>query len=150
MRRIAVLVLFFAAAIANGSVAFVDVTVLPMDRDAALAHQTVVVTDGRVRAIGPSKRVKIPADAMRIDGRGMWLMPGLTDAHVHIESLEELRLYLASGVTSVFNLHGSPTHLDWARQVEAGTLAGPADRKSTRLNSSHLVISYAVFCLKKK
>src|SRR5256885_10247524 len=28
--------------------------------------------------------------------------------------------------------------------------AGHADRKSTRLNSSHLVISYAVFCLKKK
>src|SRR5256885_8752760 len=27
---------------------------------------------------------------------------------------------------------------------------GPEDRKSTRLNSSHLVISYAVFCLKKK
>src|SRR5256885_10682617 len=27
---------------------------------------------------------------------------------------------------------------------------GDADRKSTRLNSSHLVISYAVFCLKKK
>src|SRR5256885_6545904 len=27
---------------------------------------------------------------------------------------------------------------------------GMADRKSTRLNSSHLVISYAVFCLKKK
>src|SRR5256885_3503465 len=26
----------------------------------------------------------------------------------------------------------------------------PLDRKSTRLNSSHLVISYAVFCLKKK
>src|SRR2546426_4685389 len=30
-----------------------------------------------------------------------------------------------------------------------GTLQ-PLDRKSTRLNSSHLVISYAVFCLKKK
>src|SRR2546426_6424443 len=28
--------------------------------------------------------------------------------------------------------------------------SGPKDRKSTRLNSSHLVISYAVFCLKKK
>src|SRR5256885_3664477 len=28
--------------------------------------------------------------------------------------------------------------------------AAPLDRKSTRLNSSHLVISYAVFCLKKK
>src|SRR5438132_3587829 len=29
-------------------------------------------------------------------------------------------------------------------------LPGPSDRKSTRLNSSHTVISYAVFCLKKK
>src|SRR5256885_2729238 len=29
-------------------------------------------------------------------------------------------------------------------------VAGLPDRKSTRLNSSHLVISYAVFCLKKK
>src|SRR5256885_4122504 len=35
------------------------------------------------------------------------------------------------------------------RQVHVG-LADAADRKSTRLNSSHLVISYAVFCLKKK
>src|SRR5256885_12342519 len=32
----------------------------------------------------------------------------------------------------------------------AGLATGGADRKSTRLNSSHLVISYAVFCLKKK
>src|SRR5256885_6130203 len=32
----------------------------------------------------------------------------------------------------------------------SGDDAGQRDRKSTRLNSSHLVISYAVFCLKKK
>src|SRR5438034_3247038 len=31
-----------------------------------------------------------------------------------------------------------------------GTRCDPLDRKSTRLNSSHTVISYAVFCLKKK
>src|SRR4051812_49815630 len=30
------------------------------------------------------------------------------------------------------------------------TLSGEGDRKSTRLNSSHMSISYAVFCLKKK
>src|SRR5256885_10907545 len=34
--------------------------------------------------------------------------------------------------------------------VEAGAIIIFQDRKSTRLNSSHLVISYAVFCLKKK
>src|SRR5256885_11168596 len=38
-----------------------------------------------------------------------------------------------------------------ARVVAAKRSCGAAgDRKSTRLNSSHLVISYAVFCLKKK
>src|SRR5260221_5227292 len=41
-------------------------------------------------------------------------------------------------------------HAPWrARQRAAHSLAR-GDRKSTRLNSSHTVISYAVFCLKKK
>src|SRR5256885_8608003 len=35
-------------------------------------------------------------------------------------------------------------------QIQDDTRFDPLDRKSTRLNSSHLVISYAVFCLKKK
>src|SRR5437773_7578289 len=34
--------------------------------------------------------------------------------------------------------------------VEAGSVGRTSDRKSTRLNSSHITISYAVFCLKKK
>src|SRR5256885_7353778 len=37
-----------------------------------------------------------------------------------------------------------------ARISSSSALAPETDRKSTRLNSSHLVISYAVFCLKKK
>src|SRR2546426_7592034 len=39
---------------------------------------------------------------------------------------------------------------DLARAAAEQVLALREDRKSTRLNSSHLVISYAVFCLKKK
>src|SRR5256885_8185397 len=42
---------------------------------------------------------------------------------------------------------GNVDALDTCRHVEH---LGRKDRKSTRLNSSHLVISYAVFCLKKK
>src|SRR5256885_11256152 len=42
-----------------------------------------------------------------------------------------------------------PTARHLLRSAAVFVLAG-ADRKSTRLNSSHLVISYAVFCLKKK
>src|SRR5206468_8409070 len=37
-----------------------------------------------------------------------------------------------------------------ARPLGITTIIGTADRKSTRLNSSHDQISYAVFCLKKK
>src|SRR5256885_10519710 len=40
---------------------------------------------------------------------------------------------------------GEPVHEGWVVLTRGGR-----DRKSTRLNSSHLVISYAVFCLKKK
>src|SRR3712207_8086041 len=56
------------------------------------------------------------------------------------------------------NGNGEMTGLEWIR--EAGALETPVavtnthsvgvDRKSTRLNSSHANISYAVFCLKKK
>src|SRR5256885_13325736 len=55
----------------------------------------------------------------------------------------------------VFAAHGLE-HLDGDDGIEGlarmarGQVAVVLDRKSTRLNSSHLVISYAVFCLKKK
>src|SRR5256885_382239 len=39
---------------------------------------------------------------------------------------------------------------EYANQLAARAIDEFLDRKSTRLNSSHLVISYAVFCLKKK
>src|SRR5437899_5196402 len=43
-----------------------------------------------------------------------------------------------------------PVHLRELKIREANRRIRQADRKSTRLNSSHLGISYAVFCLKKK
>src|SRR2546430_5680675 len=39
---------------------------------------------------------------------------------------------------------------EWRNAAESATAFGSGDRKSTRLNSSHSQISYAVFCLKKK
>src|SRR5256885_8797598 len=52
---------------------------------------------------------------------------------------------VARGPTQVLFHHAT----GGARQLQ-GRHHRPKDRKSTRLNSSHLVISYAVFCLKKK
>ncbi|HWX94259.1 MAG TPA: amidohydrolase family protein [Terriglobales bacterium] len=96
-----------------------------MNRDRILADQTVVVTDGRITEIGPSQAVKIPASACRIDAKGRYLIPGLTDAHVHLYSSIEFPLYLANGVTTVFNLDGRPAHLLWRKQVASGEALGP-------------------------
>src|SRR5688500_20060278 len=47
--------------------------------------------------------------------------------------------------------HAFSAEFDVAQPIKLeGTVKEWEDRKSTRLNSSHLVISYAVFCLKKK
>src|SRR5438876_11722667 len=54
----------------------------------------------------------------------------------------------------VLSLHLRPLRLLWDVPRDGGGQEGPGavlqDRKSTRLNSSHPSISYAVFCLKKK
>src|SRR2546426_6974762 len=71
-----------------------------------------------------------------------------TDAVVETGTAE----YRASNVSSfrdVAELQDVLARLAMAARLERQGV-DPADRKSTRLNSSHLVISYAVFCLKKK
>src|SRR5688500_19421381 len=45
---------------------------------------------------------------------------------------------------------GAAARRSGGRALRVRPSGSPIDRKSTRLNSSHLVISYAVFCLKKK
>jgi hypothetical protein len=52
---------------------FVDVSVVPMSRETVLPRRTVIVRDGRIVAIGESRRLKPPAGARIIDGRGRYL-----------------------------------------------------------------------------
>src|ERR687893_510080 len=76
-----------------------------------LAGATVLVEDGRVRLAGPAAQVPLPEGCETIDGRGKWLIPGLTDVHVHVAlSAGEpaLRHWLAWGVTTVRDLGGDP------------------------------------------
>src|SRR5256885_3927538 len=62
-----------------------------------------------------------------------------------------------AGLPNPAKSQGRASHVRWSHRDEKpnaeciSKLRGEkVDRKSTRLNSSHLVISYAVFCLKKK
>src|SRR5690606_13671299 len=58
---------------------------------------------------------------------------------------------LAAEITAQLPDHVVEVRLDGrdVRVVVSGSAEEPPDRKSTRLNSSHVKISYAVFCLKK-
>src|SRR2546426_5757338 len=60
------------------------------------------------------------------------------------------RVGAAADVEKVGGCAAVVLHQVHRRHREPCTVDAAADRKSTRLNSSHLVISYAVFCLKKK
>jgi imidazolonepropionase-like amidohydrolase len=110
---------------AEPAIAFVGVNVVPMDREAVLAGQTVVVRGDRIVALGPAAEVVVPEDATRVDGAGRWLMPGLADMHVHTWTPDDFPLFLANGVTTVRNMFGSALQLEWRRQVAAGELLGP-------------------------
>jgi tetratricopeptide (TPR) repeat protein len=107
------------------SAAFVNVNVVPMDSERILERQTVVVRNGRIAEIGAADKVVVPENVQRIDGRGKFLMPGLTDMHVHLKSPREFELYLANGVTTVFNLWGRPAHLEWRDSIAKGQTRGP-------------------------
>lgn len=117
-----------SAMLAEKVTAFVDVTVVPMDGRATLAGHTVIVRGRRIEAVGPSDRVEIPSGAVRIEGRGRWLSPGLVDSHVHLFSRSDLDLYLANGVTTIVNLGGygaADSILEIRRAVRSGELRGP-------------------------
>ncbi|HLL14389.1 MAG TPA: amidohydrolase family protein [Pyrinomonadaceae bacterium] len=110
---------------ASSVVAFVNVNVVPLDREGLLENQTVIIRDGRIAEIGAAGKTKLPRGATRIEGKGRFLMPGLVDMHAHLYSIAELPLYLSNGVTTVFNLNGRPANLLWRADVEQGKLAGP-------------------------
>jgi cytosine/adenosine deaminase-related metal-dependent hydrolase len=127
--------------------AFVDVAVIPMDRERMLAHQTVVVRGDRIVALGPTTATRVPAEAVRVDGRGKFLIPGLADMHAHIPgwnrmvvwddgaamftgaSLEEaermLFLNVANGVTTLRLMHGWPGSLALRHRAAQGELLSP-------------------------
>jgi imidazolonepropionase-like amidohydrolase len=45
--------------------------------------QTIIIENDRIAAVGPSKKIKALANATIIDGTGKYVLPGLTDAHIH-------------------------------------------------------------------
>lgn len=117
----------------RGTYAFTNVDVIPMDAERALRDQTVVVTQGRITALGPAGSTGVPDGAERIDGTGKYLLPGLGEMHAHIPTTREegedfALLYLAGGATTIRGMLGDPSQLELRERVRAGEIVGPRMR----------------------
>jgi imidazolonepropionase-like amidohydrolase len=111
-------------------IVFNGVNVVPMDTERVMENQQVVVKDGKVSAIG--RTLKYGKDALVIDARGKYLIPGLAEMHAHVppndnfESHKEvLFLFAANGITTIRGMLGHPKHLELRTMINRGEVFGP-------------------------
>ena len=98
--------------------AFTGLTLIDGTNRAPVPNATIVVRDGRVVAAGPGGTVRIPVGARLISLAGKTVIPGLINAHGHVNGPKDLDTYAAYGVTTVFSLGGEPPSVFAARAAQ--------------------------------
>jgi imidazolonepropionase-like amidohydrolase len=112
----------------QGAVAFEHVTFIPMDAERLQGDATVVVSNGRITTYASD--MKLPAGAIRVDGRGKFLIPALAELHAHIpndaaEAERVLFMYVANGIGTIRSMLGDPSHFRLRDRVMKGEIVGP-------------------------
>lgn len=131
---------------ASPSLVIDNLNVIPMEGEVqVLPRQSLLITNGRIAYVGPAAGLDAPADTRRIDGGGRWVIPGLSDMHIHLENDRLLRLYtgrrdlpdgtvdpgralapyIFHGVLQVANLGAMSEAVGLRGDVEAGRVLGP-------------------------
>lgn len=117
LSRVAVLALVTGLLLGSGlqtaasaqDTAFTRARVVDVETGAILENATILVSDGRIRSVQEGGGV--PAGYATVDVRGLYLLPGLMDAHAHITNLEDARRALLSGVTTARSM-GTSHYVD--------------------------------------
>jgi imidazolonepropionase-like amidohydrolase len=122
--------------------ALVHARLIDATAPAAREDQTLVIREGKIAAVGPSKDVAVPEGARTVDLTGMTVIPGLILAHehlfyalstgkgpIHVNEMDYSfpRLYLAYGVTSARTGGSVEPYADMEikRRIDAGGMIGP-------------------------
>ncbi|MGE0555142.1 MAG: amidohydrolase family protein [Gemmatimonadales bacterium] len=125
------------------TLAIVGGTIIDGTGAAPVANGVVVMSNGRISAVGPAASVQVPAGATRIDARGKYVIPGLMDANLHLGLnidletlirfehrydeivLEAAQIALKTGQTTVFDTWGPRDALIAVRdRIDAGQAIG--------------------------
>ena len=113
-------------------IVFRSVNVIPMDSERVIANQTVIVKNGVITAMGEASKIKHSKNALVIDAKGKYLIPGLAEMHAHvppnddIESMKEVALLFAlKGVTTMRGMLGHPRHIELRTKIQNGEIIGP-------------------------
>ncbi|MBD0279187.1 MAG: amidohydrolase family protein [Flavisolibacter sp.] len=113
-------------------IVFRSVNVIPMDKESVLQNRVVVVKNGKITAIGAPEKTKWSKDALVIDAKGKYLMPGLAEMHAHVPPVDDLEpmkevllLFAANGVTTIRGMLGHPRHLELRSKIQSGEILGP-------------------------
>lgn len=118
-------------------IAIERVAVVDVARGEIVKPRTVLIVDGRIAAIGEPDATSIPPAAVRVEGRGRYLMPGLVDLHVHLFNNASRRppnewafpLFVANGVTAVREMLTEPAAMAtvdrWRTKAARGELVAP-------------------------
>ena len=117
----------------SADIAIRDATVVDVAGGVLVPHQTVLMADNRIVAVGPADEISIGLDTEVIEGTGAYVIPGLWDMHVHsVRSADwHFPLLLAHGVTGVRDLNDGTGDVTLEltnsirRQLADGDLPGP-------------------------
>ena len=107
---------------------FSNVNVITMQSPDILPAMDVFIKNGKIEKINPHQASEVPG-YIKIDATGKYLMPGLSDMHVHFNSgnynRNALFLFIMNGITTARIMWGSNTHIELRDSIKAGKLLGP-------------------------
>jgi hypothetical protein len=123
---------------------FQDISIVDPTGGVTLPHRTVAIRDGKIAWVGDASAAPDSDGANVIDGRELYLSPGLVDMHVHTISLSEQLLRLATGNTSVREMDGFPWMLELRRAVAHNLFLAPTEYIAGTIITSYPLEGYSV------
>ena len=150
--HIIVFILFSCSAAAQ-QIVISNVNIIDVKTGKIIPGQSVIINNDGIEQTGPAKKIKSQAGAQVIDGNGKYLMPGMTDAHIHFfqsgglytrpdiidlrhkvpyekekafglnNATDYLRRYLRLGITTVIDVGGPMTNFTVRDSIAKTTIA---------------------------